>query len=144
MRHLALDLGEKRIGLALSDTAARIAFPIGALERRGRKRDLATLRQLIDEEGVERVVVGLPLHMDGRAGPEAHAAERFARSLSDATGLEVDTQDERLTSVEAERSLREMGRRNRGKRGEIDAIAATILLRTYLARQQPEAEEEDD
>ncbi len=138
MRFLALDLGAKRIGLALSDPTARIAFPAGALPRRGRKRDLAALRELIREEQVEGVVVGLPLHMDGRAGEEAQAARRFARDLSAATGLSVDTLDERWTSVEAERALRESPRKARRKRENIDAVAATILLRTYLARRESE------
>ncbi len=138
MRFLALDLGAKRIGLALSDPTARIAFPAGALQRRGRKRDLAALRELIREKQVEAVVVGLPLHMDGRVGEEAQAARRFARDLSAATGLSVDTLDERWTSVEAERALRESPRKARRKRENIDAVAATILLRTYLARRESE------
>ena len=136
MRLLALDLGAKRIGLALSDPVTQIAFPAGALTRRGREQDLAALCELIREKEVDGVVVGLPLHMNGRAGPEAEMARRFARALSTATGLRVEMQDERLTSIEAERSLREVGGKASRKSGQVDAAAAAIILRTYLLRVQ--------
>lgn len=141
VRVLALDLGARRIGIALSDEQGIHAFPQGALERAGARRDLERLRALIEEKGVERVVVGLPIHMDGRRGPEARAAEAFAASLAETAGVAVEMLDERWTSVEAERILRETGRtarrrRRRGSagRGEVDAVAASLLLRTYLDR----------
>lgn len=136
MRVLGIDLGSKRIGLAVSDEVGSIAFPAGVLERRGRTRDLTALRTLAQERGVGRVVVGLPIHMNGRHGPEAEAARAFAEDLARETGLPVDTLDERWTSVEAERTLREMGRRPSRQRGDVDAVAATLLLRTYLERLQ--------
>jgi len=136
---LALDLGSRRIGLAVSDRERRIAFPAGVLERRGGARDLEALRALVAEREVGRVVVGLPIHMNGRRGPEAEAATAFARKLADATGLPVDTLDERWTTREAERALREMGRPKAKQRGAVDTVAATILLRTYLARLEGEA-----
>ena len=135
MRVLGLDLGSKRIGLAVSDEEGRIAFPAGTLQRQGREKDLDALCSLAKERGVDRVVVGLPIHMTGRAGPEAKAAERFASELAERSGLPVETLDERWTSLEAERSLREIGRRPSKVRGEIDTVAATILLRTYLERE---------
>jgi putative Holliday junction resolvase len=137
LRILAIDYGEKRLGLAMSDEAGAFAFPAGTLERRGLARDLAALRALVAERGVERIVVGLPLHMDGRAGPEARAALAFAATVAEATGLRVDTFDERWTTREAERSLREqglVGRRGRRRREVVDAVAATLLLRSWLAR----------
>lgn len=135
MRILGLDLGAKRIGLALSDADASFAFPSGVLESRGRKADLKALGELITERDVRRVVVGLPVHMDGQIGPEARAAEDFARALSEATGLPVDTIDERWTTLEAERSLRELGHSNAKRRREVDAVAAALILRTYLERE---------
>ena len=137
MRVLAIDYGERRLGLAVSDEAGEHAFPAGTLERRGSKRDLAALRELALERGVGRVVVGLPLHLDGRAGKEAQAARAFAAAVGEATGLPVDTCDERWTTQEAERSLREqgyVGKRGKKKAGLVDAVAATLILRTYLAR----------
>jgi putative Holliday junction resolvase len=136
MRVLGLDLGEKRIGLAISDAEGRIAFPAGHLDRVGPRKDLEALAALIAERGVERAVVGLPLHLDGRAGREAEAARAFASSLAASAGIPVETLDERWTTVAAHRSLREAGRgtaRRRGK-GAVDAVAAALLLSTYLDR----------
>ena len=139
MRVLGIDLGSRRIGLALSDPDATIAFPLEVLERQGAKRDIAALAALVQEHAVERIVVGLPIHMDGRRGPEAEAAERFAASLGRATSLAVDLIDERWTTVEANRALREMGqtgKRGRKRKQHVDAVAASLLLRTYLARER--------
>jgi putative Holliday junction resolvase len=136
VRVLGIDLGERRIGLALSDTEGRVAFPGGSMTRKGRKSDLAALCALVRERGVARAVVGLPLHMSGRAGPEADAARRFAAELAEAAGIPVDLLDERWTSVAAERSLAESGRRTAERRGKgvVDEVAATLLLATYLER----------
>jgi putative Holliday junction resolvase len=144
MRVLGLDLGEKRIGLAVSDEAARIAFPAGFIERKGRRRDLAALCALVRERAIGRAVVGLPLHMSGRRGEQAEAAEAFARTLAEAAGIPVDTLDERWTSIAAERALQETGRRvvERKGKGEVDAIAATLLLSAYLDRRRNLAERE--
>jgi putative Holliday junction resolvase len=136
---LALDLGSKRIGLAVSDRDARIAFPAGVLERRGTAKDMARLRAIVAERGVCEIVVGLPIHMSGRKGPEAQAAGEFARKLTEATGLSVTLQDERWTSREAERALREMGQRRAPKPGRVDELAAALILSTYLARRRREA-----
>jgi putative Holliday junction resolvase len=115
---LGLDYGSQRIGLAVSDNEGVFAFPAGALERTGLKRDLAALAALIAERGVTRVVVGLPLHMSGRGGPEAAAARAFAQALRDATQLPVDLLDERWTSREAERALRDApGKRSAQRAG---------------------------
>ncbi len=142
MRVLGVDLGSKRIGLAVSDSEARLAFPAGMIESRGRKRDLAALRELIRERQIERAVVGVPLHMNGRRGPEAENAIRFAGDLAHAAGIPVDTLDERWTSVEAERILRQSERGSRAikqRRGAVDELAAAILLKTYLELSQSPA-----
>ena len=133
-RILAIDLGSRRIGLALSERD--IALPEGVLERRSHKQDLEALRRLAVERDVVRIVVGLPIHMSGRRGPEALAAEAFALALGEATGLPVDLQDERWTSLEAERALRDTGHTTRSARGRIDAVAASLLLRAYLDRRR--------
>jgi putative Holliday junction resolvase len=136
MRVLALDLGERRIGLAVSDEEARIAFPAGFLQRQDLRRDLESLCSLVRDRGVTRAVVGLPLHLDGRQGPEAEGAIRFANAFAKAAAIPVDLLDERWTTVAAQRSLRESGRRSieRKGKGAVDSIAATLLLSTYLAR----------
>ena len=140
MRVLGVDLGSKRIGLAVSDAEGRLAFPAGVVQSRGRKRDLEAIRKLIRERGVERAVVGIPLHLDGRRGPEAENAAGFARDLARIAGIPVETLDERWTSLEAERLLRTMDtgqRALRERKGAVDEVAASILLRTYLELRGP-------
>jgi putative Holliday junction resolvase len=137
---LGVDLGAKRIGLAVSDAEERVAFPAGALESRGAARDVSAIAEIVRERGAGCVVVGLPIHMSGRRGPEAEAAQRFAEALAKKAGVPVETLDERWTSREAERSLQEMGRTSKRRaRGEVDAIAATLLLRSYLERRAASA-----
>ncbi len=136
-RVMALDYGSRRIGLALSDPEGRFAFPDQALERHGLRQDLEALCALVDDRRVTRIVVGLPIHLDGRSGIEAEAARAFADSLAEATGLPVDMLDERWTTREAERALRGVkGGLRRTGRGAIDSAAAAILLRTYLERER--------
>jgi putative Holliday junction resolvase len=139
MRILGLDIGSKRIGIAISDAEGSIAFPSGKIDRQGRERDLEALRALAAERGVERVVVGLPKHMDGREGVEAKAARNFAADLARVTGLPVDTLDERLSTVEAERILRASGRRAKKQRVVVDSVAASNILSTYLDTRRNEA-----
>jgi putative Holliday junction resolvase len=143
MRVLGVDLGSRRIGLAISDPGASFAFPLDAIASKGARKDVEALRALIVEREVERVVVGLPLHMDGRAGPEADAARRFAAALGESTGIPVDTLDERWTTKEAEHALQEGGgskksRRKARKSGQLDSMAASIILRTWLEREASE------
>ena len=133
MRVLGLDLGRRRIGLAISDPTG-IALPAGTLERRTLDEDLRWLRDFSREREVSRIVVGLPIHMNGRRGPEAEEASRFAKQLGEVTRLPVDLLDERWTTVEAERALRATGRRGPARRKVVDAVAAALLLRTYLER----------
>ncbi|MEM7413713.1 MAG: Holliday junction resolvase RuvX [Myxococcota bacterium] len=129
---LGLDLGARRIGLAVSDEDATIAFPVGCLERHGLEKDLAALGELIRERSIRAIAIGLPLHMDGRAGSGAEAARRFATALTEATELPVELVDERWTTAQAERTLRDAPASKRRRKGEVDALAATLILRTYL------------
>ncbi len=132
MKILGLDMGSKRIGLAVSDEDETFAFPRGKLDRKGRDKDLAALARLIEEEAIECVVVGVPLHMSGRQSKGADAARTFAEALANHVELPVDTLDERLTTVEAERTLHATGRRAKDQREVVDAVAAAIILSTYL------------
>ncbi len=133
MAVLGIDWGKRRIGLAVSDPDGVIATPAGTLASRGRKQDLEAIRALVAERDVTEIVVGLPVHMNGSRGVAAESAEQFAADLADATGLPVETLDERWTTAEADRALSEGGRSGRKRRKQaIDAIAATILLRTWL------------
>jgi putative Holliday junction resolvase len=138
MRVLGVDLGRRRIGLAISDAEGAFAFPLAAVISAGRAKDVKALKRVMGERDVEHVVVGLPLHLDGRRGTEAEHATAFAAALAQATGVPVDTLDERWTSAEAERALVASGsrrtRRSSRKSGELDSMAATIILRTWLAR----------
>jgi len=134
---LGIDLGARRIGLALSDLDGRLALPAGTLQSRGRARDLAAICALAAERGVSRIVVGLPVHMNGSAGPEARAALDFADALRRELALPVETLDERWTTQQARRAVAESGPR---RRAPVDDLAATILLRTYLARRAAERE----
>jgi putative Holliday junction resolvase len=132
MRILGIDLGQKRIGLAITDRDGQFAFPDSVLSSAGPKKDVAAIAQIVAEREIGRVVVGLPKHMDGRMGPEAEAAERFASTLEKAAGVPVETLDERWTSVEAERVLRDRGHDAKRSKQHVDAVAASIILRTYL------------
>ena len=117
----------------MSDAAAVIAFH-RRFERRGLAVDVAALRDLIHERGVKEVVVGLPLHLDGRSGTGADAARRFASALAEACSLPVALVDERWTTSIAERALRETPRGRRRRKQHVDALAAALILRTYLER----------
>ena len=138
----AFDLGKRRIGIAIADNEGLAVHPIGVIERRSLIRDLESIRARLVEFEVSQIVVGLPLNMDGSAGPAAHAAETFAARLRESCGLPVDLFDERLTSFEAEERLRELsGRHSRDKgrdKGRIDAVAAGVILEGWLRRRQGE------
>jgi putative Holliday junction resolvase len=134
---LGVDLGEKRIGLAVSDSAGSIAFPAGFIVSRDRPKDVAALCEVVEERGIVRIVVGLPIHLDGRASPGSQAARSFADALAEAVGVPVDLLDERWTSQAAELSLSESKGGRKKRREAVDAVAATLLLRTYLERQFP-------
>lgn len=130
-RVLALDHGTRRIGVAIGDTEAGMAFARGAIQRRGLDRDLALIGELCAEEGVERIVIGLPLHADGSEGEQAAAARAFGERLA-ALGHDIVYADERLTSWEAGEQLTEAGRRPERASGELDSAAARLILQQYL------------
>ena len=132
MRTCGLDWGEARVGVAIDDELGAMAHPRGALASKPDKELLAALVTLAKDEGVGRFVVGLPLDMKGGEGDAARKARAFAQRLADATGLEVELWDERLTTVEARRALASTGLRERDIRGHVDEAAAVTLLQSWL------------
>lgn len=132
-RILALDLGDVRIGLAISDPLGITAQPAGNLESRGVKKDLGRVRDLVREREVVEVVVGHPLLLSGRAGERALAAEEFARQLRQMLrDVPVELWDERWTTTEAERVMTAAGVRRARRRKVVDSLAAVVLLQSYI------------
>jgi putative Holliday junction resolvase len=129
---LGLDVGDARIGVAVSDPERRVAVPIGTI-RTGAPDDLKAVRALVEQHGAVTVVVGLPLELSGRSGTRASHAEAFAQALrAFLPGTDVVTHDERLTTVEAERALRDAGASGRRVRRAVDRSAAAVILQSYL------------
>jgi putative Holliday junction resolvase len=133
-RILAVDWGERRIGLAVSDALGILATGLPTLEIRGEAEAVARVADTIRNVEADSVVVGLPLTLAGGRGEAARAAERFAEALRHATNLEVALFDERLTSAMAERRMHERGEKSRGRKGRVDQGAAVALLEGWLAR----------
>jgi putative Holliday junction resolvase len=130
-RVLGLDLGQARIGVAVSDPERRMAVPVGTV-RTGAPVDLRAIADLAREHEVAEIVVGHPLSMSGARGEAADQAEQFAQALRDFLGLPVTLQDERLSTVEAERNLRTAGVTGRDRRAVVDQAAAVVILQAYL------------
>ena len=132
-RILALDWGERRIGLALSDETQLIASPLETLTRRAGKRfPMPRFLALVAQHHPVGLVVGLPLAMDGREGPSATAARALGALVGARTGLPVDYQDERYSTIQAEEAVRAMGGRTRGRKEDVDQLAAVVLLQGWL------------
>lgn len=129
---LAVDHGERHIGLAVTDPEGRHALAHGTTDARPGAGTLTAIRRIIAEEHVERIVVGLPLNLAGEEGSQARAARAFGNRLGEATGLPVEYVDERFTSREAERSAAVKGT-------EADAEAARLILESWLERQATQA-----
>jgi putative pre-16S rRNA nuclease len=133
MRIAALDVGDARIGVAVSDELGLTTRGIGVVRRTGGTRDLDAIAALLAPYGPARVVVGLPLNMDGSEGRQAAKVRRFAARLGAHMGLAVELWDERLTTVEAEAVLRETGVARKRRPALVDQVAAAGILRSYLA-----------
>lgn len=133
MRVLGLDLGSKRIGVAVSDRSGTIAGPLCVLQRSGSvSRDHRAIADLVRDEEAEAVVVGLPLNMDGSLGPAAKAAAREAQALATVVGVPVHTCDERRTTASADRVMLEAGLDAQQRRKVVDKVAAAIILQHWL------------
>lgn len=131
-RLLGVDYGQVRVGLAISDAGRMIASPLTTYARRGAEEDAAWFRELAEREEVGAIVVGLPVHLDGREGQKALEARAFGRRLAEATGLPVVFWDERFTTVEAEGYLAAAGLTRQRRKARRDRVAAQILLQAYL------------
>ena len=133
MRALGIDLGSKRIGIAVSDRSGTIASPLTVLQRSGSvRRDHQAIAALVVEEEAELLVVGLPLNMNGTMGPAAKAAVTEAEALATVVGVPVITFDERRTTVTADRALMEARIGAKERRKYVDKVAAAVLLQTWL------------
>ncbi len=129
----AIDYGKRRLGIAAADPSGMVVYSAGMIERSSLKRDLATLGARLRELEATRVIVGLPLNMNGSAGAAARAAEAFAQHLHEATGLPVELYDERLSTFEAKERLKTAPK---GRRRAVDAVAATVILESWLGRRR--------
>ena len=136
MRILALDVGEKRVGVAVSDAGGVIAQAAGVIVRRSRRQVLAEIRARVAASGVARIVVGLPLRMDGTEGDAAAGVRKFIDALRTVVPVPVEVQDERLSTAEADRVMIASGARRTRRRAARDAVAAALFLQTYLDRQR--------
>jgi putative Holliday junction resolvase len=131
-RIVGLDVGERRIGVAVSDPLGLTAQPLHVIERRGIKADIAALAASLAQFEVASFVAGLPLEMSGREGPQAERVRAFGRRLEETTGIAVAYQDERLTSVQSERLLESAGVGRERRRGLLDKMAAALILQSWL------------
>ena len=146
MRFLGLDVGERRIGVAAADSEMRVALPVGVVERSEPAADAAAIARLMEEQKAEALVLGLPISLNGSLGPQAQSVRAFGDQLAARLSLPVEYCDERLSTVEAQRRLAPpagRGRQNKGgrstkgrraPRGRLDAVAASIILQSYLDR----------
>lgn len=133
MRVVALDLGKRRVGVAVSDSGGMMAVPSTTLERTGDDaRDRARVAEAVRELDAERVVVGLPLSLDGAEGPAAVWARAEAAALAALLDVPVELYDERMTTVSAQRSLAAAGVKGRDRRRVVDQVAASVLLQAWL------------
>ncbi len=145
MRILALDLGERRIGVAVSDPSGTIARPLGVIPRRSRAEDFAAIAALVAEHGAEQVVVGRPLTLRGEVGPQARWVEDYARALAEALPVPVELWDERYTTTTAEVILETVRPPSKRRRGDVDAVAAAVILQDFLeARRDTKGGDEND
>ena len=131
-RIMALDVGGRRIGVALSDTTRVLASPLTTLRAEPRDRVIAQIAALVAQHEVAEVVVGLPLTLSGEVGPQAQTVQTFADELRRALDVPLHLFDERLTSVAAERMMIDMGIKPERRKARIDEVAASIILQDFL------------
>ena len=132
MRYLAMDLGEKRTGLAVGDDVTGVASPAGVIETGDATRRMQRIVEAIEEHGPGAIVVGLPLNMDGSVGPAGKGVQAFAKALGERVNLPVHLVDERLSSEAANEQMARSGLTHRGKKRRRDALAAAVILRDFL------------
>jgi putative Holliday junction resolvase len=149
MRYLSLDLGERRIGVALSDSLGMLARPLNTFKRTSREADFHHIAELVEAHNVKTVIVGLPLNMDGTEGPQAAWTRDYSAALAaalhahgTASPIPVQLWDERLSTEEAEEIMRAQGKRPDKTR--IDAVAAAVILQSYLDAKRRETAKDDE
>jgi putative Holliday junction resolvase len=135
---IGLDVGERRIGVAVTDEKRVVALPECVIERRSLEEDVRALCELARAKGSDRFIVGLPLRLDGSHGPEANGVTEFARTLAQQPGIHVEMADERLSTKQAERHLIQSGVRRGRRRRIVDKMAAQIILQNYIDSHQVE------
>ncbi|HEY0602241.1 MAG TPA: Holliday junction resolvase RuvX [Herpetosiphonaceae bacterium] len=149
-RIIALDVGDKRIGVATCDPMGIVVRPVGVVQAEPRERALAEIQRIVHDEEAVSIVVGLPLTLRGEEGPQAKRVLDFVEALKGVLTIPFVMRDERYTSVEAQRIIDERGgKRKKQRRGEVDEIAATLILQDYLnelqmQRPAPRPLDEDD
>ena len=136
MRKVALDIGDVRIGIAVSDFMNIIANPRETYVRKGEEQDLDYFIKVAKENEADTFVIGLPINMDGTEGPRVEICRAFGEKLREKSGLKVEYQDERLTTVEATYYLLEADMSRKKRKKNIDKIAANIILQTYLDKRK--------
>ncbi|NIM99151.1 MAG: Holliday junction resolvase RuvX [candidate division Zixibacteria bacterium] len=130
-RILAIDFGERRIGLAVSDPLRITAQGLPTIDAKKTKDLFSHIQEIIKDKKVTKIVVGMPKNMDGSIGSEGEQVQKFIQKLAQKTGVEVTSWDERLTSVQSQKSMREMGIKQKQKEA-VDRISATLILQSYL------------
>ena len=132
MRSLGLDVGDKRIGVALSDPQGILASPFTTINRRDETTDVEAIIDIVNQKGVKQIIVGLPRSMDGSIGRQAEKVKAFTQELRNHTHVPVEFRDERLSTVSAKRLMQEVNTRKTREKARQDAIAAAIILQGYL------------
>ena len=132
LRVLGIDHGQKRIGIALSDTMGMIASPLTTIEHTSDAADINAVITLIEKNSVCEIVVGIPISLDGSIGNQAKRAAYFARLIAKESNKPVETIDERFSTQEAKRKIAEIGRQRSKDKGRLDSAAAAVLLQSYL------------
>jgi putative Holliday junction resolvase len=132
MRSLGLDIGDRRIGVALSDPGGILASPLTVIDRRDESLDIEAITDIISQQGVGRVIVGLPRSLDGSLGEQAEKVKAFTQKLASHIQVPLEYRDERLTTVMAERLRRAAGGKKLGRKARDDAQAAALILQGYL------------
>ena len=142
MRVMALDIGEKRVGVAVSDPDERVASPICVLPAAEVRANARSFRTVVEDWEPELLLCGLPYTLSGEEGPQAARIREMASEVSQATGISIEFADERLSSAEAKRSLREKGLNEKAMRGKVDMIAASLFLQAWLDARRSDGSEQ--
>lgn len=132
MRLMALDIGDRRVGVALSDPGRRLSRGLQVIQRRSKEADMALIASLVDEHEVEKIIVGHPLRLDGSVGEQARRVEGYAAELEEAVGVPVVFWDESYSTERARQVMIEAGSKRSDRKRRLDAVAAAVILQDYM------------